>query len=72
MNNVEESQDVSYPDDGQSGEMEENAAEQMDEENQFDEEDNNATKKRSKLWRHFTILRDESGIRFAKCNHCSK
>lgn len=31
-----------------------------------------ATKKRSPYWAHFTEIRDNSGTKFARCKHCSK
>ncbi|XP_037047872.1 zinc finger BED domain-containing protein RICESLEEPER 4-like [Bradysia coprophila] len=41
-------------------------------EDDFTYEDEEATKKRSPLWQHFSVVIDQYGKRFAKCNHCAK
>ncbi len=51
----------------------ENGRENDVNEDDFYEENENdpgATKKRSKVWEHFTVIHNAAGTKFAKCKHC--
>lgn len=42
-------------------------------EDDYTVEDEDATQKRSAVWRHFSVIvNNATGVKYAKCNHCDK
>lgn len=56
---------------GQPNDLENEGADNEDEnQDHFIVDDEEATKKRSPFWQHFSVIIDRAGIRYAKCKHC--
>lgn len=50
----------------------ENITDEIDEADFYEEKENDpgATKTRSNVWPHFTVIRNAAGKKYAKCKHC--
>lgn len=66
-------ENIDNDDPGQPNNLENEGTDNEDgNEDDFTQEDEDATSKRSPLWQHFYVIIDRDGIRYAKCNHCPK